>query len=227
MKNTSLLFVFVLVLFSSYSQIEKGTKSFGISFNSDQLSGQHNSSSDISIDSESRSFSFGASPNFSLFVKNNFSIGLGLGYSYSKSNDKDYYPMGESYVEKSIGNGYTASLNSSYYFQLDDRVYFSITGAFSYNRTIINNTEIHQTDFSTEEIKTTQYSNVFSLQFNPSILYFIRPQLGLKATFGNLYYTIQRGKINDATYDNHNYDYSYGLNLSSSSFSFGLNYYFK
>lgn len=227
MKNIYLSIVFILTLLSSYSQIEKGTKSIGISFSSSQASNKSNSYVNGSYSNESNSNSIGASSNFNYFIKNNLSIGCALEYTYSKGYNLYTYPMGETNSSSSVGNNFSTSFNSSYYFQLSERFYFSITGSLIYGHSITNNTQIIETDAYSQETKTKEYSNLYSIRFNPSIMYFIRPKWGLKASFGSLYYTVQNGRNIDLPYDNHNNRYSYGLNLSSNSFSFGINYYFK
>lgn len=227
MKNIYLPIVFILILLSSYSQIEKGTKSIGISFSSSQASNKSNSSVNNIYSTESNSSSIGASSNFNYFIKNNLSIGCTLEYIYSKGYNLYTYPMGETNSGNSVGNNFSTSFNSSYYFQLSDRFYFSITGSLIYGHSITNYTQIIETDAYSEETKTKEYSNLYSIRFNPSIMYFIQPKWGLKASLGSLYYTVQNGRNIDLPYDNHNNSYAYGLNLSSNTFSFGINYYFK
>lgn len=226
MKKTSFVFAFTFIFFTGYSQIEKGTKSIGLSFSMNQESTKYQTNT-TSNNYDHRWFSFGATSDFNYFLKNNFSIGCSLGYSYLYDFTNSNYTTEVFYTDKSLTNRYSGAFNSSYYFQLSDRFYFSITGAFIYSYGITLNDFIQETDAYFNETKTKKYSNSFSLQFTPSIHYFIHPKLGLKASFGNLYYTMERGEIADVTFDNHENNYSYGLNLSSTTFNLGLNYYFK
>ena len=210
-KNILIAFIFLNGM-NTFSQIEKGRKSIGISF------GDIYNTKETSEINSSNSTNYSLSTNLNYFVKDNLSFGIKLGYSQSSS----IYEVFSDYKQTSISNIPSLGITSSQYKKLTDKFYFLFSENLNYSYTISNNSTVNM--LTALESKNTTYQNSFQLNITPSFLYFIKPKLGIKATFGSAYYSYSfRGTKNSGTLYNSN---SYGLNLSTSSMSLGLNYYF-
>jgi hypothetical protein len=206
---------FFVITSSCFSQIVKGSKSFGLLLNGKLGKSQ--------IDKERNSSIWGVSSetNYQYFITENASIGLSLGYGIDQTIEKfnpDKSTNFFSVLTRNSEEHYRFSILLSKYWFLNSKLalYFSPKLSSIYNEF----TNYHYVDnpaFIVEQRKSITYGSNWNhtMDINVGISYFIRPKIALQSqiTFANLNFTKNTQSLN--------------IIPNNSSFLIGVQYYFS
>lgn len=158
-------------------------------------------------------FQFIIAPTVQKIVKNNLSIGGGISFQklYSKSTSNSNDPSMGSSTSSSNNTSIGISLNSTKYYTLSEKFYFTINGGIGIGR-------------GTTKDSPNFRSNYFGISVGPGADYFLNSSFALSSSFNLLNYYTNSAKDTDANFTSTtNY---FGLSLNQSSFFIGIKYFF-
>ncbi|MGA2298833.1 MAG: outer membrane beta-barrel protein, partial [FCB group bacterium] len=155
----SVLF-FIFCFYNVYPQIQQGKSLLGFS-----LSGDFSKeNSKVIANGIRNSYSFSISPNFGIFLSDNFLIGLSIGYGISHS---DYNTTDSTQpVVSELIRAHQISLApfTRYYLSLGGKFYFFLQGTIfaGYNYRVVYSNSLIQDDAGINDF-------AFGLSFNPGV----------------------------------------------------------
>ncbi|MEP6795270.1 MAG: hypothetical protein ABJB16_13150 [Saprospiraceae bacterium] len=229
MKKILILSTIFLIHMQSYAQTEKGNIFLGGQLN---LFISNWTISDNNNVGTSQTLNFSIAPNIGAFIKDNLAIGLAI--NIGNSNNKNVYdpvsPLAFGSTIKNSTMNYGVGIFMRSYKKITNNFYFSINGQLNYLSQPGKTEDISEDPnvVYPPSSPAIQYirSSTIGVTIAPGLDYFITPHLGLRATFGNLFFNTSTTKNITLQNDNKQTVSNYGINLNISTFSFGMNYYF-
>ena len=211
MKKGLFIITSFIFIFTSYSQIKKGTYALDGSFN---LSSSNSTSIGEFTNSTNKEFQVVIAPTLQKIILENLSVGGGLTFQKIYSNSSN------TFIDPSMGNSSAStnftsigvSANSTKYFYLKDNFYFTLNGGINYERGISKNTP----SFSV---------NYFGVSIGPGFDFFMTPSFALSSKINLLNYEHIQSKDTEANFNSTNNDFR--ISLNQSSFFIGIKYFFK
>ncbi len=149
-------------------------------------------------------------PGFGYFIKDNLSISGGLTFNISNNYNVQHDPISGATPHTYNSNVYGINLNSKYYKNISDKIYFFIQGGIYYSYITIKNESP-----SLLTINNNGHQNMYSINFNPGLTYFYNTHFGITAYYGGLgysyYNTIYKDSPNNYHYNGSYFNFSFGL----------------
>lgn len=210
MKKILFFITTVIFIFNCNGQIEEGKFSIEGSLN---LTNSNTTSFGDFTNGTNKEFLFIIAPTIQKIVKNNLSIGGGISFQklYSKSTSNSNDPSMGSSTSSSNNTSIGISLNSTKYYILSEKLYFTINGEIGIRR-------------ATTKDSPSFRSNYFGIAVGPGVDYFLNSSFALSSSFNLLNYYSVSAKDTDANFKGTaNY---FGLSLNQSSFFIGIKYFF-
>lgn len=196
-KHIVLIFFTLLVSYSLFSQIEKGSSMMGFNLNGNYSQHKNNTG----FKTFSYTSGFGINPNVGYFIRKNTCVGISTGYMYTKQFSNNYIinnpalgVFDTDYVaNKNVINEFHIGLFFRKYFFLNSQFALATHLSTSANYSLIKSTT--QSDLFNKTIYS--YNIAFNVGLSPTMIYFPHPQYGIELSYGYIGYNY------NATYFNH------------------------
>ena len=202
--------VFMSLISNFNSQIQKGNVSLDGSFNFSTASS--NASSNYTIGS-SKQYSFTFNPIAQKFIKDDLSVGVGLTLRTQNKETKitnlDATPSSNS-ISNSTNFG--IGFNTSKYYSLSDKLYFTLNGFVGIEHGVTKNS-------------STYSSNTVGLILGPGFDYVFNQSFALSSSIALL--QLARTRENDTEYNYKTTTNNFQISLNQASFFIGIKYFFK
>ena len=209
MNKIRLTLICISIFSTLNSQIQKGNVSLDGSFNFSTSSS--NSSSNYTIGS-SKEYSFTFNPIAQKFIKDNLSVGVGLTLRTQNRDTKTtYLDLSSSTASNSNNTSFGIGFNTSKYYNLSDKLYFTLNGFVGIEHGIT-------------KISSTYSSNSIGLILGPGFDYVFNQSFALSSSIALL--QLVRTRENDTEYNFKSTTNNFQISLNQASFFIGIKYFF-
>ncbi len=214
-----LLFVFLLISSTAFSQLTKGALLLEGSGN---VGSSKSESEELgSVVSNNKQFSFSLRPSLGIMISEKWMLGAGIGYDYGSSSSEYTYL---SQINEQTSNAFLLNAFLRRYAKLNDKLYFTATLNAGGGLGTIK----AEMDDDVSDPETTDYDTYqASISVAPGLTYFISTKWAITGSIGQLYTNFYWRKTEDEGEENKNFSSSTGLNFRLNTFSIGVQYFLR